>query len=528
VPAWWSCSLARPRSWTGSAGLDRKPRVRIGLTAVKGWAEVYAKPAVAVSALEALGEGGGGAESGLAGLLARGRQVLLRCEETERRRRELATETADLRKREREAREAEGVARERLEAWKEAWAVGVKNLPVEAGESRAAAIAVLERLDEIFDKLKEAERLRERIDGIDREAREFHGAATALVDPLVPDLAGLVPEVVVARLYNRLGEARGNAARRLELLKQREERTRALEEANRKMANATERLSRLCQQAHRADPQQLPTAEQRSAEVRRHREQLEVLEAQVLERAEGASIEEIEQEAASANREAIPAEIERVLREIDEWGRSEQELSERIGAEAKELGRMDHGIQANEAAERAQSLLAEIREGAERYLQLRLAYLVLRRQVERYRAENQGPLLSRASELFARLTLGSFARLDTDFNEKDQPILVGVRPSGRTVPVDGMSDGARDQLYLALRLSSIERHSRATEPLPLILDDTLVHFDDHRAGAALSILAEFAAKSQVLLFTHHARVVEIAKQVCGEQTVVRELENPSS
>ncbi len=56
----------------------------------------------------------------------------------------------------------------------------------------------------------------------------------------------------------------------------------------------------------------------------------------------------------------------------------------------------------------------------------------------------------------------------------------------REVDVRGLSDGTRDQLYLALRLASLEHHARTGEPMPLILDDILIHFDDDRARAASS------------------------------------------
>lgn len=49
--------------------------------------------------------------------------------------------------------------------------------------------------------------------------------------------------------------------------------------------------------------------------------------------------------------------------------------------------------------------------------------------------------------------------------------------------------------------------------MPLILDDTLINFDDDRARAALGVFADMARHMQVLLFTHHARMVELAEQI---------------
>jgi len=74
-----------------------------------------------------------------------------------------------------------------------------------------------------------------------------------------------------------------------------------------------------------------------------------------------------------------------------------------------------------------------------------------------------------------------------------------------------MSDGTRDQLYLALRVASLEKYMDANEPMPFIVDDILIRFDDERAMAALNILSDLSKKTQVLFMTHHARLVELVK-----------------
>ena len=135
-----------------------------------------------------------------------------------------------------------------------------------------------------------------------------------------------------------------------------------------------------------------------------------------------------------------------------------------------------------------------------------------REGIERYRERNQGPVLRRAGELFAELTRGSFASLRVDFNDKGEAVLFGVRPGGKpAVGVEGMSTGSRDQLYLALRLASLETYLERHEPLPFIVDDVLIHFDDDRARAVLRVLAEFSKRTQVIFFTHHEHLVRLAE-----------------
>ncbi len=86
-----------------------------------------------------------------------------------------------------------------------------------------------------------------------------------------------------------------------------------------------------------------------------------------------------------------------------------------------------------------------------------------------------------------------------------------------------MSSGTRDQLYLALRLAALEKYMKSSEPMPFIVDDILIHFDDDRSKATLAVLAELTKKTQVILFTHHSRVVEQAREVAGGVAVVHEL-----
>jgi len=188
-------------------------------------------------------------------------------------------------------------------------------------------------------------------------------------------------------------------------------------------------------------------------------------------------------------------------------------VSEKKGRLETELEQMDGSADAALLEEDAQSLLADISTDAEQYTRLKLSELVLARAIEQYRVKNQGPLLRRAGEIFSRLTLGSFEGLMTDFGSKDEDILVGVRSDGKErVTVSGMSDGTADQLYLALRLASLERYFDNHSPLPFILDDILVNFDDDRAIATLEILSGLSQRTQVIFFTHHQHIVEIAKQ----------------
>jgi uncharacterized protein YhaN len=260
--------------------------------------------------------------------------------------------------------------------------------------------------------------------------------------------------------------------------------------------------------------EELLDAERRAGERRRRESELEQLESRLAKLAGGAALEEFAAEAAEIDADQLEPEIERLGEQLAELDEERSSLDQTIGEERQALAAMNGGARAAEAKEDEQALLAQLAADGERYVRLRLAALALHDAIERYREKNQGPVLQRASELFARLTLGRYARLEAEYDDAAQAVLVGVREAdgkSEKVRVAGMSDGTADQLYLALRLASIEHYLARNEPVPLIVDDILNRFDDDRALAALESLAELSHKTQVIFFTHHAHLVELAR-----------------
>jgi uncharacterized protein YhaN len=175
---------------------------------------------------------------------------------------------------------------------------------------------------------------------------------------------------------------------------------------------------------------------------------------------------------------------------------------------------MDGSARAAELAEEYQVELGGLQSDVVRYARLKIAARVLAMAVERYREKNQGHLLKKASAFFNRITDGSFSGIKAEFVDSGRPVVVGVRSGGGDiVTVDAMSDGTADQLYLALRLAGLEDHLSRKVPLPLIVDDILIMFDDDRAGATLQILAELSRQTQVIFFTHHRHLVALAQKI---------------
>lgn len=164
----------------------------------------------------------------------------------------------------------------------------------------------------------------------------------------------------------------------------------------------------------------------------------------------------------------------------------------------------------------AQQLVADsgaaLGAAAEAHVEAAAAAALLRWVLDRHRQVHQAPLIARAGALFATVTAGAFTGLGIDYDEGDRPAIRAIRAGGGSVGVEALSEGTRDQLYLALRLGSIETGAHA---LPIVCDDLLITADDTRAAAMLRVLAVAARRNQVLLFTHHAHLVDVARAALG-------------
>lgn len=399
----------------------------------------------------------------------------------------------------------------------------MQSLGLRAESSPSEVDDFIEHLSALLSKQGEAEKLRIRLNAIDEDAVAFCGQVEAMITTITSELGDLPADDAVVRLNSLLSENRTRQTKRQQIEEQSEQATQEIQDSKASIQTMTDRLDALCVEAKCGGHDQLEAAERRSAEYLRIKEAISSIEKEILEAGEGATIVELEEQAEGVDPDSLPGRITELKNKIeDELEPRRTELAETKGREEKELELMDGSDHAALLADQAQAKLTGIRSDAERYLRVKLASKILRDQIERYRRENQGPLLKRASEHFSALTLGSFDGLMTDFNEKDEPVLTGIRSGGERVCVEGMSSGTRDQLYLALRLASLEKYMESTEPMPFIVDDVLVDFDDDRSQAALNALAELAEKTQVILFTHHSQFVEQSKQL-SESVQVHEL-----
>lgn len=186
----------------------------------------------------------------------------------------------------------------------------------------------------------------------------------------------------------------------------------------------------------------------------------------------------------------------RISQLLQRQGETTQEMkslaAERRLAELKlELAVLDKQLQA--AANHWQTLAATT--------------TMLEKVCEVYETERQPETLREASSFLKKLTEDKYTRVWTPLGKNALRI---DNQQGQSLPLEVLSRGTREAVFIALRLSLAAAYARRGVTLPLVLDDVLVNFDTVRARQAARVLQEFSELgSQVIMFTCHEHIMRM-------------------
>jgi uncharacterized protein YhaN len=407
-----------------------------------------------------------------------------------------------------------------LEEWQLRWTAatpGIGLSPLATIEQAEVALAAWQKVPDI---LRERDNRQRRVAGMQRDSRSFEGRARTILETAA-DLISLPAEAAVKKLNERLSEATNAKTRRDQVAKRLERAIRTLEAADGKLEEVTAELNTLTA-AVPPDTDLLELLERfsRREEMNKtlagHRDQF-------IAQGEGFTEVQLRAELAEFDVDEAAARLQQLLQEDS---RMESEARDAFANQKLAMNRraeLNKGVGAELANQQKKNAEAEMLIAAHDWAILRFGALLVGRAIEKARGNEQSPLISRAGELFSTFTGGSFVGLALDFGEDDAPCLAGRRPTQELVAIPGLSEGARDQMYLALRLAYIEEFAKKAEPVPFIGDDLFTSFDESRTANGLLALAKISERVQPILFTHHHHVVDIAREKIGEAADIIEM-----
>jgi len=399
-------------------------------------------------------------------------------------------------------------ALQQLQDWQAGWdafnaEVGLSLQPMTA-EVRLSAWEALARSRERLEEL------RRRLDHLDTSAQDFAARAVRVARDL--GLGATDDALEVARKAKAaLEAARAASARRRALQDEVDSRDQERAAAAAALDAAETALAEAFTTTRSSDRLSLAAALDHARDRRNLEGELKKIDDELALQADGQPIASLEAECAEASYDLLSARAEEARTELEQASQAAIAANGVMSEAAVRFKRFEGQQDAANWASELELARAELDSLAETYILKKAQRLLLGHAMKRQAERARHPLLKRAAELFQTLTLKRYADLIID-READKPRLLGVCDDGQsTIQIDDMSEGTQDQLFLALRLAAVEQAMSTGSRLPFLADDLFVTFDDDRARSGLQVLGELSRTTQVLFFTHHAHLRDLAE-----------------
>lgn len=398
-----------------------------------------------------------------------------------------------------------------LQSWSQEWAQAINKLGIDVGKYPDEVNDFILNLDEVFNELDKVREKQQRIAGIKHNYEEYTKRVQDALERLAPELKEMETTEAVIELESRLVRDTNQHKDWKFYEDERRKKSTLLSNTRQDLAKLVEELRLLCVDAQTENPDELPEIERQAAAKSKRLTELGAINEHLADSSSGQDLKLFVEQVRVHDPDELFARIERLTAQQTNLYEEQKHNVENIAIQKRELESFGGKSVAAGIAESMEGLVGTVQTDVEHYIILRMASLILGKAIERYRQINQSPVLEAASRYFAAITGHSFEGLKADYNENGDPVIKAVRPDGKQLMIHEMSDGSRDQLFLSLRMGGLEKYVHTNGPMPFIVDDVLVHFDDERSAAALQALGSLSERTQILFFTHHQHLVELAK-----------------
>ena len=148
----------------------------------------------------------------------------------------------------------------------------------------------------------------------------------------------------------------------------------------------------------------------------------------------------------------------------------------------------------------------QLRDYASEWVRAQIALFVRDKAISKYESTRQPKVIKAAKDIFANITNNAYSMIIKLAETNEIKIQDAV---GRSKGILEMSRGTKEQLYFSMRLGLISVYEEDKEPMPIVMDDILVNFDDYRGPLAVEELAKFSKNRQVIILTCHKNTLDL-------------------
>jgi uncharacterized protein YhaN len=403
-----------------------------------------------------------------------------------------------------------------LEAEQEVWRKWVTDKGLDPEISTTLFKEIQVRVRAVKEWVHQKQNLDERIERMRKKEEE--------AEELVAAFSEFVSEVYLAKdllvniemLSKHFDEAKENSIKSKDLDSQINEQTGRVEGIVAQLENQQESLGDLLRAAKVESEESFLFQWNRAQEKSKLEKSIREIQTRVQTRV---GLGEAYQRFLESMRDTDPEQLEQELAEVlSRLGRVQEEqnwVNQEIGqfrGETAQLSSREDLVRLHNELESKKEQLAN---GAQEWATLALALDMLDQAKVRYEKTRQPQVFQAAGRMFSKITEGNYQGVEKPLESDEFRIVQGN--GGFISPVQ-LSRGTREQLYLSMRFGLIEDYETRAEPLPIVMDDVFVNFDDTRREHVLDILRDFARDRQVIILSCHEHLLETylkygAKQV---------------
>lgn len=165
----------------------------------------------------------------------------------------------------------------------------------------------------------------------------------------------------------------------------------------------------------------------------------------------------------------------------------------------------------------------EIKDNYNKWLEFAFAKEILERAKKQYEQNSQPQIVQIASTFFNKITDNAWQGIKVNLEDRSVNVL---DENGKLLPAEMLSQGAKEQLYLSLRLAHIKNRSLTKRPLPILMDDILVNFDERRMRNTAEVLRLMVQENlgmqsmqQILFYTCHEHTAQILQEIIPDTKI---------
>jgi uncharacterized protein YhaN len=204
-----------------------------------------------------------------------------------------------------------------------------------------------------------------------------------------------------------------------------------------------------------------------------------------------------------SSQESIVVKRDDNARQIKESEASRYEETQKIGQLANQIEKLSSSEDLLKNQVELGMQKTKLKEATGEWIKAKIAQELLNKAISKYENTRQPEVINQATAVFSGITNSKYSKV---IMRAEQSEIVIQDAHGTSKKVNELSRGTLEELYFAMRIGLIMEYEKRAEPMPFVMDDSFVNFDDDRRARAIEAITEFSKGRQIIILTCHDKV----------------------